>query len=59
MRRDAIRPLRAAASGEGVWDSLMIAGIGECMMMLEVEGVEEEHIPEEARVKLKLQSMST
>jgi hypothetical protein len=37
----------------------MIADIGECMMMLEVEGVEEEHIPEEARVKLKLQSMST
>jgi hypothetical protein len=29
------------------------------MMMLEVEGVEEEHIPEEARVKRKLQSMST
>jgi hypothetical protein len=37
----------------------MIAEIGECMMKLEEEGVEAQHIPEEVQVKLKLQSMST
>jgi hypothetical protein len=37
----------------------MIAEIGECMVKLEEEGVEAEHIPEAAQVKLKLQSMST
>jgi hypothetical protein len=59
VRRDAIRLLRAVASQEDVWDSLMIAEIWECMMKLEEEGVEAEHIPEESRVKLKLRSMST
>jgi hypothetical protein len=58
VRRDAVRLLRAVASQEGVWGSLMIAEIGECMVKLEEEGVEAEHIPEAAQ-KLKLQSMST
>jgi hypothetical protein len=37
----------------------MIAKIGEYMVKLEEEGIEAEHIPEAAQVKLKLQSMST
>jgi len=53
LRREAIQLLRAVASQEGVWDSLMIAEIGECMMKLEENGVETEDIPEEARVRLK------
>jgi hypothetical protein len=48
-----------AYPAEGAWGSLMIAEIGECMVNLEEEGVEAEHIPEAAQVKLKLQSMST
>jgi hypothetical protein len=58
VRREAIRLLRAVASQEGVWDSLMIAEIGECMMKLEEDGVETEHIPEEARVRLKHVNMN-
>ncbi|PMD47103.1 hypothetical protein L207DRAFT_416101, partial [Hyaloscypha variabilis F] len=53
LQREAIQLLRAVASQEGVWDSLMIAEIGECMMKLEENGVETEDIPEEARVRLK------
>jgi hypothetical protein len=58
VRREAIRLLRAVASQEGVWDSLMIAEIGNCMMKLEEDGVETEHIPEEARVRLKHVNMN-
>lgn len=58
LRREAVRLLRAVASQEGVWDSLMIAEIGECMMKLEEQGVEAEHIPEEARVRLKHVNMN-
>ncbi|KAE9363257.1 hypothetical protein N431DRAFT_524157 [Stipitochalara longipes BDJ] len=58
LRREAIRLLRAVASQEGVWDSLMIAEIGECMMKLEEESVETEDIPEEARVRLKHVNMN-
>jgi hypothetical protein len=58
VRREAIRLLRAISAQEGVWDSLMIAEIGECMMKLEEEGVETEHIPEEARVRLKHVNMN-
>jgi hypothetical protein len=58
VRREAIQLLRAVASQEGVWDSLMIAEIGECMMKLEEEGVETERIPEEARVRLKHVNMN-
>jgi hypothetical protein len=58
VRREAIRLLRAISGQEGVWDSLMIAEIGECMMKLEEEGVETEHIPEEVRVRLKHVNMN-
>ncbi len=58
VRREAIRLLRAIASQEGLWDSLVIAEIGECMMKFEEEGVETEHIPEEARVRLKHVNMN-
>ncbi len=46
MRGEGIQPLRENGAQEGVWDGLMIAEIGECMMKLEKEGVQTEDIPE-------------
>lgn len=52
MRREALGLLRSFPRREGVWDSLLVAEIGQRIMEFEEEGLEGEFIPESARVRL-------
>jgi hypothetical protein len=52
VRREALGLLRSNPRREGVWDGLLIAGIGQWLMDVEEEGLEGEFVPEHARVKL-------
>jgi hypothetical protein len=52
VRREALGILRSCPRREGVWDGLLMAGIGEWIIGVEEEGSEGEFVPECARVKL-------
>lgn len=53
IRREAIALLRASPRREGIWQSSLVAEIGEWMMGLEEEGMSENgYIPEHCRVRI-------
>jgi hypothetical protein len=52
VRREALRLLRSYPRMEGVWDSALIAEIGQWIVGVEEEGMERDFIPEYARVRL-------
>lgn len=58
LRREGITLLRQMGSQEGVWNSFMVAELGEYLMNFEEEGVETYEIPEESRVRMKRVNMS-
>jgi len=52
VRREALGLLRDFPRREGVWDSLLVAGIGQWIMEVEEEGLEGGFVPERARAGL-------
>jgi hypothetical protein len=52
VRREALGILKSSPRREGVWDGLLMAGIGERIIDIEEEGLEGEIVPEYARVRL-------
>jgi hypothetical protein len=52
VRREAIEIMEWYGCREGHWDSVVIADIDRCIMNLEEEGIEEDFVPECARVRI-------
>lgn len=52
VRREAICMMEWYGAREGHWDGIILADIDRCLMNLEEEGIEEDFVPESARVRI-------
>ncbi|KUJ07632.1 uncharacterized protein LY89DRAFT_742860 [Mollisia scopiformis] len=52
VRREAIEIMEWYGAREGHWDSVVFADIDRCLMNLEEDGIEEDFVPERARVRI-------